>query len=72
MLQQTPPGTNVVVEAGVSEAAEATPLGFAVAEVRHLLPVRPPACAALCCRAYGKLNGAQAFGDSTPQCATFV
>ena len=47
MLQQTPPGTNVVVEAGVSEAAEATPLGFAVAEVRHLLPVRPPACAAL-------------------------
>lgn len=33
VLQQTPPGTNVVLEAGVSEAAVATPLAFAVAEV---------------------------------------
>lgn len=33
VLQQTPPGANVMLEAGVSEAAVATPIGYAVAAV---------------------------------------
>lgn len=36
MLQQSPRGTSVVLEAGVSEAAAPTPISFAVAEVIHL------------------------------------
>jgi len=36
VLQQSPLGTSVVLEAGVSEAAAPTPISFAVAEVIQL------------------------------------